>query len=94
MSRETWGIIRNSKSFYIRTYRAAGKSLVISLFINFLLSLAIYYFYFHQPIRDYYSTSGITPPVKLKPLNEPNYSTTPLLETDPAEDNPIKIIPD
>ncbi|MBA3536785.1 MAG: phosphoesterase [Tatlockia sp.] len=94
MAGEAWNKIINSKSFYIRTYRVAGRTLIISLLINFLLSLAIYYLYFHQPVRDFYATSGITPPVKLNPLEQPNYSATPLLETDPPNDNTVKIIPD
>ncbi|MBA2657027.1 MAG: phosphoesterase [Tatlockia sp.] len=94
MSGDSWNKIINSKAFYIRTYRVAGKSLIISLLINIILSLAIYYSYFHQPERDFYATSGITPPVKLNPLDQRNYSTTPLLGADPPDDNSVKLIPD
>ena len=66
MSGDNWNKIINSKSFYIRTYRVAGKGLIISLVINIVLCLAIYYSYFHQPIRDFYATSGITPPSEVK----------------------------
>ena len=94
MAAEAWSKIINSKSFYIRTYRVAMKSLIISLLINFLLSLAIYYLYFHQPERDFYATSGIIPPVQLTPRDQPNFSTIPLLEADPPNDNTVKLIPD
>lgn len=94
MSRETWNTIIHSKTFYVRTYRTGGTALIISLLINLLCGLGIYYIYFHEPIRDYYATSGVTPPVKLSPLNEPNYSSIPLLEPDPIEDNTLKAVPE
>ncbi|ARG96823.1 type IVB secretion system protein IcmM/DotJ [Legionella micdadei] len=93
MSQEVWGTIKRSKSFYIRTYRLGATSLLISLMLNLLLILGIYYLYFHEPERDYYATSGITPPVPLTPLDEPNYSSTPLLPPDPIDDNSEKVIP-
>ena len=94
MSGDTWNKIIRSKGFYIRTYRAAGKSLIISLLINIFLALAIYYGYFNQPIRDFYATSGITPPVQLKPLDHPNNTATPLLPADIPSENSVKAIPD
>lgn len=93
MGRETWKTIINSKSFYVRTYRMGGRALIASLVINILLGLAIYYLYFHQPERDFYATSGITPPVQLTPMEEPNYSATPLLAPDPVENESVKVIP-
>lgn len=93
MSRETWNIIRNSKSFYIQTYRRAGKYLIVSGCINLLLCLIIYYLHFHQPVRDFYATSGITPPIKLNPLKTPNYSGTALLDPDPTNNDDVKVIP-
>ncbi len=94
MASAAWNRIINSKSFYVRTYRLAGRGLIISMVINFLLSLGIYYLYFHQPERAYYATSGITSPVQLKPREQPNYSTIPLLEADPPDDTSVKTIPD
>lgn len=94
MGREAWNTKIHSKFFYVRTYRWSGRSLVISLLINLLLSLGIYYRYFHEPIRDFYATSGIVAPVQLKPLNERNYSATPLLDADPIDSETTKIIPD
>ena len=93
MGRETWNAIKQSKAFYIRTYRACIKAIGISLFLNLIMGLGIYYLYFHRPIRDFYSTSGITPPVKLTPLDEPNYSSKPLLANDQPTDDTIKEIP-
>ncbi len=93
MGQETWNTIKHSKSFYIRTYRAGATSLIVSLILNILLGLGIYYFHFYEPERDYYATSGIVPPVKLTPLNEPNYSATPLLEADPPNDETVRVIP-
>lgn len=93
MSREAWNTIKRSKSFYIRTYRMGGTLIIVSLVLNLLMSLAIYYLYFHQPIRDFYATSGVTAPVQLKPLDEPNKSATPLLAPDPINDETVKVIP-
>lgn len=93
MSRESWNTIKQSKTFFIRTYRMIGTLIIVSLALNFLMGTVIYYLYFHQPVRDFYATSGITPPVKLKPLDEPNNSTTPLLDPDPIDNEPEKVIP-
>lgn len=94
MSQETWDAIKNSKSFNVRTYRALKKGLVISVLLNLLLSLAIYYSYFNQPIRDFYATSGITPPVPLQPLDAPNTTDKYLLAPDPVVEDITKTIPD
>lgn len=93
MSRESWSTIRQSKNFYIRTYRMTGMLIIVSLALNLLMALVVYYLYFHQPVRDFYATSGITPPVQLKPLDEPNKTTTPLLDPDPIDNEPEKVIP-
>lgn len=93
MSRETWNVIKNSKTFYIQTYRRGSKYLIVSGCINLLLCLIIYYLHLHQPERDFYATSGITPPIKLNPLNEPNYTGTALLAPDPTNDDEVKVIP-
>ena len=93
MSRETWNTIKRSKFFYVRTYRAAGTLLIVSLALNLLMGLIIYYLYFHQPARDFYATSGITSPIKLNPMDEPNNSETPLLAPDPINDDTVKVIP-
>jgi len=94
MGREIWNNRIHSKSFYIRTYRLAGRALLVSLLVNLFLGLGIYYRYFHEPMRDYYATSGITTPIQLKALDQPNFSATPLLDADPPSDDTVKIIPD
>ena len=81
MSRETWRLIRSSKRFYVKTYRAGAKALLVSGLLNVFFSVSIYYAYFSQPEHDFYSTSGVTEPVKLTPLDEPNYSSVPLLKS-------------
>ncbi|ASQ45262.1 type IVB secretion system protein IcmM/DotJ [Legionella clemsonensis] len=93
MGRETWDTIKRSKAFYIRTYRKGGTFVIVSLIINILLSLLIYYIHFNQPEPDFYATSGITPPIQLTPLNAPNYSSTPLLEPDPTNEDETRVIP-
>ncbi|KTD19362.1 Component of the Dot/Icm secretion system. inner membrane protein [Legionella lansingensis] len=93
MTRGTWDTIKSSKGFYVRTYRKGIKWVIVSLTINLFLTLAIYYVHFNEPERDYYATSGITPPVKLTPLDKPNYSSTPLLEPDPVNEDETRVIP-
>jgi intracellular multiplication protein IcmM len=93
MTRETWDTIRQSKAFYILTYRKGIRWVMLSLTLNFILSLAIYYAHFNTPEPDFYATSGIAPPIKLTPLNAPNYSSTPLLEPDPVTEDETRVIP-
>lgn len=93
MSRESWNTIKQSKGFYIRTYRIATTMVGLSLLANLFFGLAIYYVHFHEPPTVFYATSGITPPIKLNPLNQPNYKSTPLLQPSPVEDNEAKAIP-
>ncbi|MCP0913194.1 MULTISPECIES: type IVB secretion system protein IcmM/DotJ [Legionella] len=85
MSRETWNLIKNSKGFYINTYRRAGSVLFLSMILNLLLTLAIYYTYFNRSEPDFYASNGITPPVQLTPLDSPNYTSVPLLADDDQE---------
>ena len=89
----TWNTIKHSKAFYSHTYRMAGTVIIISLALNLLMGLIIYYLYFHQPERDFYATSGITPPIKLQPMEQANNSATPLLPPDPVNNEPEKVIP-
>lgn len=93
MSRETWGIIKNSKSFYIATYRQAATMIIVSLLLNFALCCGIYYSYFNQPAREYYATNGVTLPVLLLPMNTPNNSSVALLPPDPTNVEAAKVIP-
>lgn len=94
MGREIWNAIKQSKTFYIRTYRACLTVTAFSLLLNLIIGLVIYYLYFNEPERDFYATSGITSPVKLTPLNEPNYSSKPLLANDPPSEDTVKEIPE
>lgn len=94
MSRETWLSIKNSKAFYVQSYRRACTLVIASLGVNLALGGAIYYAYFNQPEREYYATNGIMPPVKLAPRNTPNDSSAALLPPDPVNDQPVKAIPE
>ena len=93
MSRETWTLIKNSKRFYVSTFRRAGSALFVSVVINFTLGLAIYYTYITQPGHDFYATSGITPPVELTSMDTPNNTSVALLADDDESVNDIKVIP-
>ncbi|MFA5959478.1 MAG: type IVB secretion system protein IcmM/DotJ [Tatlockia sp.] len=93
MGRENWHIMIQSKSFYVRTYRACLTGIAVSVLLNLVLGLVIDYLYFHQPHRDFYATSGIISPIKLNALKTPNYSSTPLLDEERSEENTAKVIP-
>lgn len=94
MSRETWEVIKSSKNFYVNSYRRGLIALIISLLINCILGLLIAYIHLTEPERDFYATSGVTPPIQLTPLPTPNYSPSALLPPDPpAENEEEKLIP-
>lgn len=94
MSRGNWNRIKQSKFFYVQIYRKVITVIVVSQAINVILCLGITYFYFNQPDRTFYATSGITPPIELTPMNKPNYSAEALLPPDPVNDEGEKVIPD
>lgn len=94
MSRGAWLLIKQSKRFYVNTYRRAGSALLLSVVFNLLLGFALYYLYFSQPEHDFYATSGVTPPVQLTPMDSPNNTSVPLLPTETESDNNTKVIPE
>ena len=93
MSRETWSTIKNSKNFYVHTYRKAGSFLLLSIALNLIFAVLFYFLYFSQPEPDYYATSGMFQPVKLTRLDSPNYTSVPLLASDPENEEQPKVIP-
>ena len=63
--------------------------LAVSLILNGVLLFGIYSKLISLPATIFYSTNGVTPPVKLTALSEPNYSSTALLPSLPtAEKKP------
>lgn len=93
MGRGVWQSVQNSKSFYIRSYRRVTMMAMISLLLNLILGCGIYYAYFNQPLRQYYATNGVTPPVRLTPIDAPNESAEALLPPDPGNVEQAKVIP-
>jgi len=67
----------------VRNFRKATFALLISLALNIFFIVAIYFEYITLPVRDFYATNGITPPVKLTPISTPNYSSEAMLAPDP-----------
>lgn len=90
MGRYTWDLIKQSKGFYVNTFRWTEKSMFISVALNLILGLLLYYVYFNQPESDFYATYGETPPVALTPMDEPNYSSTALLANDTGNDSNVR----
>lgn len=93
MSRGKWVNIRQSNRFYIRTYRRASNFVMLSMCVNVVLGVGIYYAYSALPEPDYYSTDGVTPPVELIAMDEPNNSSQPLLANDQEQDNNNRATP-
>lgn len=77
---------KESKYFHRNGFRRASWLLLFSLFINLMLIAAIYNAILDRPEPNYYATSGVKAPIRLNPLLTPNYSSTPLLQPDPADD--------
>lgn len=93
MRREFWRLMISSKQFYVRTFRFAGSALVFFLLLNVLLAAGLFYAYMHVPDRHYYATNGEVPPGELTAMDEPNYTSVPLLAADPTIDDDAKLIP-
>jgi len=93
MSRETWALIKLNKNFNVHVYRGGLTALIISLCLSAIFGLLLFYIYISQPERDYYATNGMTPPIMLKPLLAPNFSSRALLEPDPLVVPEEKVIP-
>ncbi|MDW8867305.1 type IVB secretion system protein IcmM/DotJ [Legionella pneumophila] len=93
MSRETWALIKRNKNFNVHIYRRGLTLLILSLGLSCGLSGLIYYVHMHEPERDFYATSGITPPIQLKPMPTPNMSSEALLPPDPPDEDLQRIIP-
>ena len=87
MSRNTWSLIKQSKGFYVNTYRRVGTIILISTAINLLLGVGIYFAHYSQPEHAFYATSGENAPVQLTPMDAPNNSSTALLAPDEIEPN-------
>ncbi|MDF1758680.1 MAG: type IVB secretion system protein IcmM/DotJ [Legionellaceae bacterium] len=93
MTKVVWRNIKASKRFNVRLYRNIGTMLFISVVLNVCLGMAIYKLYFNQPESTYYATYGEIPPILLKDLDSPNYSSTPLLSQGPKKDDDTREIP-
>lgn len=85
MSRVSFSTIINSKNFYRDNLRHLNKFVLLSVFITVCMLIAIYYIIKSRSDAEYYASDGIQAPVKLQPLNEPNYSSEPLIESEELE---------
>lgn len=86
MRRESYEEIKNHKHFYRNCFRNARKFFTLSMAINILLVMGVFYKVITQPLPDFYATNGVTGPIQLTALAEANMSSQPLLPNDvPAE---------
>ena len=93
MSREVWRLIRSSKGFYVRSFRRVGSILVVSVSVNLVFGLMIFYVYLNRSDPQIYATSGAMPPEALVSMDEPNYTSSPLLADDQMPDQETKVVP-
>jgi intracellular multiplication protein IcmM len=93
MNREGWVLIKKNKSFNVNVFRRGLISVIVSLGLSCLLGLLMFYVYLTEPERDFYATSGVTPPIKLAPMLAANMSSQALLPPDPPTDEEEKLIP-
>lgn len=93
MTARTWNVIKHSKNFYVKSYRAVETVILISIILNLGLGLGVYKAYAMRTEPDYYSTFGETPPAPLVAMDAPNYSSVPLLPDDNYSDSVDRTIP-
>lgn len=93
MSHDNWVLIKNKKNFNVNVYRRGLTLIIASLFLSGIFGVLMFYIYLHHPEREYYATSGITPPVKLTSMSAPNASSKALLDVDPPTEKMQKVIP-
>jgi intracellular multiplication protein IcmM len=93
MGRNAWALIKADKNFNVHIYRRGLTFLILSLLLSGALGGVIAKIYLNEPERDYYATSGITPPIKLTPMLTPNMSSQALLDPDPIVGTEAKVIP-
>jgi intracellular multiplication protein IcmM len=57
------------------------------------LGLLLFQAYLNQPDRDFYATNGETSPQALTSMDDPNYTSTPLLAEDVIRDSGARALP-
>ena len=77
------------KTFYRDNYRRGLKMLFFSLLVTLFLLGSIFYKIDNSPEPDFYATNGISAPLRLKALEQPNEQSRFLLEPDPSDDMKI-----
>lgn len=92
MNHQAWTRIKQTKGFYVHTFRRAGNWLAFTCLLNLLLGVAVYYAHKHQDPPHFYATSGVVAPVQLTPMSEPNDTDVPLLAADINSEPEIKVI--
>lgn len=93
MSRGNWNKIKQSKFFYVMTYRKLLTSIIVFQALNVVLFLGIAFLYMKRPEPQYYATSGIALPILLEPIDAPNASSEALLPPDPVIVETNKVMP-
>ena len=72
--------VKSRMQFYRDNYRRGVTQLVTLLFLIIILVVTIFYELLNQPPRAFYASTIEGTIVKLKALNGPNESSTPLIK--------------
>ena len=86
MGRNVWDVIKQSKDFYVRTYRITGNLLVGSFSIMLLLIAGLLYSYANTAQIVFYTTNSEHYPMLLHAMEHPNYSSEALLGNEIQKD--------
>lgn len=79
-----------SKSFYRDKFRSAVKILFFNMMLMAVLTIAIFFLKVTQRAPDYYATNSSGFITSLTALDEPNMTSTALLQPDPPEEVNLK----
>lgn len=86
--------IKSRKNFYRNLFRRCVFLNMVLGVLGVVQAVLIFFLYISRPEPDYYSTSGVTAPIKLTGLSQPNNGPEPLLKPDlPDEMSEGKTIP-
>lgn len=94
MRRESYEEIKAHKNFYRNSFRKTTKVLIISVFLNIVCLIGIFYKFLTLPDPDFYATNGVTAPIPLKSMNAPNMTSQSLLEEDQPDEITVKELPE
>jgi len=86
MSRLKFFKIRQTRYFYVFTYRNLLNTLIFLIICNLIFLGIATHLYATRGLHTFFATSGYTNPSQLVPYVKPNYASLPLLQDDNLKD--------